>query len=88
MIPHNAYDDQTHSGRRMKPRGKQRKPFVIECRIKWRVSSALARRLRLQDWHTHSRYTTAARRDQAYAVLVRKAVDTSYIRWEYRKLDK
>lgn len=85
MIPNNAYDDQTHSGRRLKPRGKQRKPFVIEWRVKYSVSSAFARRLGLRGWWAHSRYTTAARRDQAFAALVKKAPGFGRIQWEYRK---
>ena len=84
MIPNNAYDDQTNSGRRLKPRGKRRKPFAIECRIQRRVTASLARTLGLQDWWVHSRYTTASRRDQAYAALVKKA-QSGWWRPEYRK---
>lgn len=82
-------DDTSRAGR-SKPRGKQRKPFAIECRIARRVSDGLARELGLLNWWVHSRYTTARRRDQAYAALVKKAERDGLairFRWktEYRK---
>lgn len=80
-VPNNAYDDQSQSGRRLKIRGKRRKPFAVECRFKG-LSSFL-------DWFTHGRYETESRRDQAYAALVKKA-EREYILSiiiEYRKRD-
>ena len=89
FIPNNAYDDQTHSGRRLKPRGKNRKPFVIVCRVKRRVSNGLARTLGLENWWVHSRYTTTARRNHALAVLVRKQQSApDWWQLEYRKVDE
>lgn len=74
----------------MKPREKRKKPFAIEWRIKRHVSNGLARTLGLHDWSVHSRYVTRARRDQAYASLVKKAGNdglAARFHWqtEYRK---
>jgi hypothetical protein len=80
-------DDVPKSGRG-KPRGKQRKPYIIDYRVSRNVSSALARTLKLRDWWIHSRYPTASRRDQAYEALVKKAVKgPSWWQPEYRKRD-
>jgi hypothetical protein len=81
-------NDETAGSRRLKPRGKQRKPWVIECRIQRHVSNGLARTLGLQDWWVHGRYSTKNRRDQAYAAVVKKE-DTAprYWRREWRKVD-
>ena len=85
-----AYDDQTNSGRRMKPRGKRRKRFAIEARyITLRKNSILNRLTRFTcGWYTHSRYATESSRDQAYAALVKKEERASlpgWGRWKYRK---
>jgi hypothetical protein len=85
----NAYDDQSHSGRRLRPRGKQRKPFIIEYRLERRTSNGTAHILGLYNWITHSRYTTRSRRDEAYAVLVKKTLSgPPYWKPEYRKRDR
>lgn len=81
-------DEFPQGARRFKPRGKGRKPWAIEWRIKRHVSNSLARTLGLHDWSLHTRYTTLARRDQAYATLVRKAINMpGWWQQEYRKLD-
>ena len=69
-----AYEDRTHSGRRMKPRGKRRKRFTIEARyILLRKNSFLSRLTRYDGgWHVYSRYATESSRDQALAALVKK----------------
>ena len=84
--------DEIVGSKRMKPRGKRKKPYGIECRLKRSVSAGLARTLGLQNWWMHSRYTTRARRDQALAVLVKKAENdglAARYNWqtEYRKVD-
>lgn len=72
-----------------KPTRKQRKPFAIE----WRTQrSQLAETLGLNRWSVWTRYPTRARRDQAYAALVKKADrDGLGLRFgwktEYRKRD-
>lgn len=81
-------DDEPVGSRRLKPRGKRRKPFAIEARVPRRVTSSLATTLGLRDWWVHSRYTTRARRDQAYAALVRREPQSpGYWRREWRKRD-
>ncbi len=85
-------DDEPVSSRRLKPRGKRRKPWVIEWRIKHHVSNTLAHTLRLTQWSVYSRYATESRRDQALAFMVKRAGrDSNRIRWhwdhEYRKRD-
>jgi hypothetical protein len=73
--------DESVGTRRLKPRGKQRKPFTIEYRTRRKISPNLARFLHLMEWQTHSRYLTPSRRDMAFAALVKKDD-----RWfEYRK---
>lgn len=75
MNDKNAYEDETHSGRRMKPRGKRRKSYVIETRYlpppERRIPFFDCRGM--YDWHTYHRYETESRRNQAYAALVKKA---------------
>ncbi len=83
-------DDEPVGSRRFKPRGKQRKRWVIEWRIEGHVSNILARTLRLTKWSVYSRYTTESRRDQALAFMVKRAEkDENRIRWkwnhQYRK---
>ena len=81
-------DEFPQGARRVKPRGKRRKPWVIETRVQRHVSNGLARDLGLWDWWIHSRYTTRARRDQAYATMVKRMPSQPY--WwklEYRKRD-
>ena len=85
-------EDEPHARGRFKPHGKRRKPWVIESRIKRHVSNSLAHTLGLCDWSVHTRYTTKARRDQAYATLVKKAISFKQLprywwQWEYRKRD-
>lgn len=85
-------DDEPTGSRRLKPRGKQRKPWVIEWRIEHHVSNTLARMLRLTSWSTYNRYATESRRDQALAFMVKRAErDDNRIRWhwnhQYRKRD-
>jgi hypothetical protein len=76
---------------RGKPRGKRRKPFAIECRRVPNPDAALTTvmraRLKLKTWWVWGRYETAARRDQAYAALVKKQLSTPpyWWKWEYRK---
>lgn len=67
-------DDQTNSGRRMKPRGKRRKRFTIEVRyILLRKNTILDRLTRFDGgWHVYSRYATESSRDQALAAMVKK----------------
>lgn len=77
--------DETVGSRRLKPRGKRRKPWVIESRLRRAVTPGLAFMLRLKDWSVYNRYTTKARRDQAYAALVKKPIATWG--WEFRKRD-
>ncbi len=78
----NAYEDETHSGRRLKPRGKRDKPFMIETRCVRPNPSAFMRSW--HEWHLYRRYETEARRDQAYATLVKKARTGWDQYWEYR----
>jgi hypothetical protein len=81
-------DDEPVGSRRLKPRGKRKKPWAIECRIKRHVSNGLARDLGLWDWWLHSRYTTRARRDQALAALVKKVPSQPFFwKLEYRIRD-
>lgn len=73
-----------------KPRGKRRKPWAIEWRIQQKAG--LARTLRLNNWSVYTRYLTEARRDQAYAALVKKTKNDYWgqrFGWitEYRKRD-
>ncbi len=81
--------DEPKQGRRLKPRGKVRKSFTIEYRFLIPKRSILRWQLNLEKWGTWGRYTTAARRDQAYAFMVKKEKDRlpSWGRWEYRKRD-
>ncbi len=87
MHDKNAYEDETHSGRRMKPRGKRRKPYTIE----WRAVSKPGIQIwsSLTEWTVYNRYETESRRNQAYAVLVRKEANIAQrfgsFWWEYRK---
>ena len=58
---------------RHQPKGKQKKPYLIE----WRMvpppnKKSIVYHFRFFKWSLWGRYTTAARRDQAYASLVRK----------------
>lgn len=85
-------DDEPVGSRRMKPKGKRKKPWAIEWRIKRHVSNGLARTLGLRGWMVYNRYTTEFRRDQALAALVKKAEGDAlaaryHWKQEYRKLD-
>jgi len=66
--------------KRNNPRRKRKKPFVIESR--------LPNSIVIGDWWTHGRYDTESRRDEAYAVLVKKVDNSSYPwnKMEYRKI--
>jgi hypothetical protein len=79
--------DEMVGSRRLKPRGKRKKRFVIESRITRETTTALVTFMGLDNWWVHSRYTTRARRDQAYAVLVKKSHNDRYWKPEYRKRD-
>lgn len=60
---------------RHKPKGKQNKPWLIEWRIDAppvRTKDSVFYQLSLGGWSVWGRYTTAARREQAYASLVKK----------------
>jgi hypothetical protein len=84
-----AYDSTALAGRRFKPRGKQRKPYAIEAKLHAKCSASLARAIGLRDWHIHSRYVTAARRDQALDTLTKKEDKTPWKwRYQYRKKDE
>ena len=86
--PRNAYDDETDSGRRLKPRGKRRKRFVIQFRFSYSPKNMFFPIL--AGWHTYSRYATEAARDQALAVLVNKEQNSAYwwTKRDFRKLDR
>lgn len=81
-------DEHPQGSRRIKARGKRRKPWLIEGRIQRRVTPGLASMMRLRDWGVYHRYPTKARRDQAYAALVKKAHIGRWFSWEYRKRDE
>lgn len=88
LWPYNAYDDQTDSGRRLKPRGKRRKRFVIEfCFSSPRDKMFFPS---LAGWHTYSRYASQAARDQAFAALVKKEKysPSRWIMLAYRRLNR
>ena len=75
---------------KFKPRGKQKKPYIVESRIDPpKDPRSVFHSLGLQTWWVHGRYTTAARRDQAYASLVKKERNSrsDWASWEYRKVD-
>lgn len=84
-------DDESPARRGKKRRG--RKPFIIEARLVVDPETSkhsIMRQLGVGNWWAWGRYETAARRDQAYAALVRKAAATRLPRWshwEYRKSD-
>jgi len=73
-------------GKRVKPRGKQRKPFVIEYMIQSPRKSVL-NSFGFGKWGVWARYRTAAARDQAYAALVKKEANSPHwwSTWKYRK---
>ncbi len=77
-------DKAQYSGLRFRSR-KRRKPFKIEGRIPYK-GGTLTCMFGLDQWSTWSRYETESRRDEALAVLVKKAVneDRRFYRWEYR----
>jgi len=82
----NAYDDQSHSGRRLRPRPKSRKRFAIECKLEVEPGTIMSWG-GLDKWWIWGRYLTESRRDQAYAALVKKANSQPGWRckWIYRK---
>jgi hypothetical protein len=84
-----AYDSTALAGRRFKPKGKRRKPYAIETRLKRTSSGYLSRAQGLNNWHTYNRYETKSRRDQAFDALVKKEALSSW-QWgcEYRKKDE
>jgi len=67
-------------GGRSKSRGKQRKPYIIDCIFP--VFSFLNRE---NTWKIWGRYRTESARDQAYAALVKKAEFPWGGSWKYRK---
>ncbi len=89
---HGIRDDEPRPGRG-KARGGQRKPFALEFRMvrdpNAPTHSAVIW-IRMGTWGVWGRYTTASRRDQAYAALVKKEASNpfpSWCHWEYRKRD-
>jgi len=85
-------DDQTNSGRRMKPRGRRRKRFTIEVRYILLKKNTILDRLARYDggWHVHSRYRTESSRDQALASMVKKEDNGRLPGWasaRYRRAD-
>ncbi len=84
-------DEFPQGARRIKARGKRRKPWGIEWRIERHVSNSLAENLGLYGWSVYNRYTTKARRDQAYAALVKKDATSrlgrSWWQREFRTFD-
>lgn len=87
-------DDQPRPGYGRKPKGKRRKLYAIECRVFHENPKphTVFHTLGLYNWWVHSRYETRARRDQALAVLVKKADNDHLKKWgirhEYRALDR
>lgn len=84
-------DDTAKGGRQRKNRG--RKAFVLQARYVYKRRALHSPGLgwlfrRLQNWYTHSRYSTESARDEAYAAMVKKArsLDDHISRQEYRKL--
>ncbi len=83
-------DDDPPARRGKRSRG--RKPFAIESRLMYPKDehpNSIFRTLNLDGWWVHGRYETAARRDQAYAALVKKEAagpENRWGYWEYRKL--
>lgn len=86
-------DDEPHARGRAHPHGKRRKPFALECRLVHDPDAhpnCIFSTLSLGEWWVWRRYTTASRRDQAYATLVRKEEAgriSRWSRWGYRKHD-
>jgi hypothetical protein len=86
-------DDEPHVRGRIRPRGKKRKPFVIESRIVYPDDiprHSIFPALGLNDWSVHCRYHTESARDQAYAAMVKKENTARIPRWgywEFRKRD-
>lgn len=83
MKTDNEYDNQSQSGRRIKPHGKRRKHYTIECRwareLYGDALDSIASVCGLYNWWVYSRYTTKDRRDQAYAALVKKSLNEGSI---------
>ncbi len=71
--------------------GKQRKLWKIESRLHYPNAHPLSvfHDLNLSGWGVWSRYSTQARRDQAYAAMVKKEGARSLVwaHWEFRKVD-
>ncbi len=77
---------------KFKARGKRRKPYIIESRLTGAEGlhpRNVFHSLKLEAWWVRSRYTTATRRDQAYAALVKKERNSyvNWANWHYRKVD-
>ncbi len=79
---------------KFKARGKTKKPYIIESRltppeIALHPLDVFHSLSKLRVWWLRSRYSTAARRDQAYAALVKKENNSlrEWVHWEYRKVD-
>ncbi len=85
-------DDEPQPKGRYSPRGKRRKPFTVESRLvpsDNTPKNSVFYSLGFGAWWIHGRYETAARRDQAYAALVKKEDPGRQPRWsywEYRKM--
>ena len=76
---------------KFKARGQTKKPYTIESRLTppSHPLSVFHSFEKLREWWVRSRYPTAARRDQAYAALVKKerSNGSPWAHWEYRKGD-
>jgi len=59
-------------GYHFRSKADRRKPYSIESRI-IPTEESIIRTLGLDQWFAHGRYTTEARRDQAFEVLVAKS---------------
>ena len=70
-------------GRRSKTRGKQRKPYLIDC-----IFPVLSFLNRENTWEVWGRYRTESARDQAYTALVKKVAVFWGGAWKYRKRDE
>lgn len=79
-------EDLVNIGRRLKPKGKRRRLFVIEIRYPEINGSRFPRFM--GRWHTWKSYETKTRRDQAFAALVKKTSWGGLLKVEYRKVDR
>lgn len=75
--------------RRGKKRGR-RKSFAIEAHLVRVSKQSILQQLGFEEWWVWGRYETASRRDQAYAVLVKKEQASRLLNWghwNFRKRD-